>query len=69
MGGVTHPVVSLSSAFHMTNAMFPLSAADVLEVLTEVDERSRRSPEIIQYFIVSRNQTQEGGRGCGGGAR
>ncbi|XP_054616240.1 integrator complex subunit 1 isoform X2 [Dunckerocampus dactyliophorus] len=24
---------------------------DVLEVLTEVDEKSRRSPEIIQYFI------------------
>lgn len=23
---------------------------DVLEVLTEVDEKSRRSPEIIQYF-------------------
>lgn len=24
---------------------------DVLEVLTEVDEKSRRSPEIIQYFV------------------
>lgn len=32
------------------------SAADVLQVLTEVDERSRRSPEIIQYFIVSHDQ-------------
>lgn len=30
-----------------------LSAIDVLEVLTEVDDKSRRSPEIIQYFIVS----------------
>lgn len=35
------------------------SAADVLEVLTEVDEKSRRSPEIIQYFIVSQNQTRK----------
>lgn len=26
---------------------------DVLEVLTEVDEKSRRCPEMIQYFIVS----------------
>lgn len=48
----------------MTNALFSLS--DVLEVLTEVDEKSRRSPEIIQYFIVSRTQTQEVERGGGG---
>lgn len=38
----------------------PLTAIDVLEVLTEVDEKSRRSPEIIQYFIVShRKWTQK----------
>lgn len=43
----------------MTNGMFSLSAVDVLEVLTEVDEKSRRSPEIIQYFIVSRKQKQK----------
>lgn len=30
----------------------------MLEVLTEVDEKSRRSPEIIQYFIVSHEQPQ-----------
>lgn len=37
------------------------SSSDVLEVLTEVDEKSRRSPEIIQYFIVSHraNRTRE----------
>lgn len=29
---------------------------DVLEVLTEVDEKSRRCPEMIQYFIVSVTQ-------------
>lgn len=40
----------------MTNVMFSLSAVDVLEVLTEVDEKSRRSPEIIQYFIVSQTK-------------
>lgn len=33
-----------------------LAATDVLEVLTEVDEKSRRSPEIIQYFTVSHKQ-------------
>lgn len=42
----------------MTNVMFSLSAVDVLEVLTEVDEKSRRSPEIIQYFIVSQKQNR-----------
>lgn len=26
---------------------------DVLDVLTEVDEKSKRNPEIIQYFVVS----------------
>uniref|UniRef100_A0A8D3D451 Integrator complex subunit 1 n=1 Tax=Scophthalmus maximus TaxID=52904 RepID=A0A8D3D451_SCOMX len=31
--------------------VFSASAVDVLEVLTEVDDKSRRSPEIIQYFI------------------
>lgn len=30
----------------------------MLEVLTEVDEKSRRSPEIIQYFIVSQKQNR-----------
>lgn len=45
----------------MTDALFSLSAADVLEVLTEVEEKSRRSPEIIQYFIVSGTQPQEVG--------
>lgn len=38
---------------------FFLSAIDVLEVLTEVDEKSRRSPEIIQYFIVSHKQEKQ----------
>ncbi len=26
---------------------------DVFEGLTEVDEKSKRNPEIIQYFVVS----------------
>lgn len=46
----------------MTNVMFSLSAVDVLEVLTEVDEKSRRSPEIIQYFIVSQKQSESEGQ-------
>ncbi|XP_068451864.1 integrator complex subunit 1-like [Clinocottus analis] len=46
--------VSLSAA-DMTMYLKKMSRGeaveDVLEVLTEVDEKSRRSPEIIQYFI------------------
>uniref|UniRef100_A0A3Q3GD68 Integrator complex subunit 1 n=1 Tax=Labrus bergylta TaxID=56723 RepID=A0A3Q3GD68_9LABR len=46
--------VSLSAA-DMTTYLKKMSRGeaveDVLEVLTEVDEKSRRSPEIIQYFI------------------
>lgn len=30
-----------------------LLLSDVLDVLTEVDEKSKRNPEIIQYFVVS----------------
>lgn len=43
----------------MTNLLVFTSAADVLEVLTEVDEKSKRSPEIIQYFIVSHDQQSQ----------
>lgn len=44
----------------MSNTLlFPPPALDVLEVLTEVDEKSRRSPEIIQYFIVSHKQHKQ----------
>lgn len=46
--------VSLSAA-DMTMYLKKMSRGeaveDVLEVLTEVDDKSRRSPEIIQYFI------------------
>ncbi|XP_010782649.1 integrator complex subunit 1-like [Notothenia coriiceps] len=54
------PLVSISasvslSAADMTMYLKKMSRGgaveDVLEVLTEVDEKSRRSPEIIQYFI------------------
>lgn len=41
---------------------FVPSATDVLEVLTEVDDKSRRSPEIIQYFIVSHKQQKQNKR-------
>lgn len=30
-----------------------LLLTDVLDVLSEVDEKSKRNPEIIQYFVVS----------------
>lgn len=41
----------------MNNKLFFFPyAIDVLDVLTDVDERSRRNPEIIQYFIVSHKQ-------------
>lgn len=46
--------------------MFLLSAVDVLEVLTEVDEKSRRSPEIIQYFIVSQKQNRRSSEAAAG---
>lgn len=54
------PLVNISasvsiSAADMTMYLKKMSRGeaveDVLEVLTEVDEKSRRSPEIIQYFI------------------
>lgn len=54
------PLVNISSsvsisAADMTRYLKKMSRGeaveDVLEVLTEVDEKSRRSPEIIQYFI------------------
>uniref|UniRef100_A0A8D3C7C7 Integrator complex subunit 1 n=1 Tax=Scophthalmus maximus TaxID=52904 RepID=A0A8D3C7C7_SCOMX len=54
------PLVNISasvsvSAADMTMCLKKMSRGeaveDVLEVLTEVDDKSRRSPEIIQYFI------------------
>uniref|UniRef100_A0A3B4FN49 Integrator complex subunit 1 n=1 Tax=Pundamilia nyererei TaxID=303518 RepID=A0A3B4FN49_9CICH len=63
LAGLTLPVKSSSAEVSteerdgksLSNTLIfflsPLTAIDVLEVLTEVDEKSRRSPEIIQYFI------------------
>lgn len=48
------PVNPVGLKKNKTYAIFyALPTVDVLEVLTEVDEKSRRNPEIIQYFIVS----------------
>uniref|UniRef100_A0A3P9IDP2 Integrator complex subunit 1 n=1 Tax=Oryzias latipes TaxID=8090 RepID=A0A3P9IDP2_ORYLA len=53
------PLVSISAAFSLSAADMTMytkkmskgeAVEDVLEVLTEVDEKSRRNPEIIQYF-------------------
>uniref|UniRef100_A0A3B3B352 Integrator complex subunit 1 n=1 Tax=Oryzias melastigma TaxID=30732 RepID=A0A3B3B352_ORYME len=52
------PLVSISASFSLsaadmtmyTKKMSKGEAVEVLEVLTEVDEKSRRNPEIIQYF-------------------
>nr|XP_015804103.2 integrator complex subunit 1 isoform X1 [Nothobranchius furzeri]XP_054596128.1 integrator complex subunit 1 isoform X1 [Nothobranchius furzeri] len=53
------PLVNISASFSLSAADMALyskkmskgeAVEDVLEVLTEVDEKSRRSPEIIQYF-------------------
>ncbi|KAL2100778.1 hypothetical protein ACEWY4_002539 [Coilia grayii] len=58
------PLVSISSstpltASDMTKYLKKMSRGeaveDVLEVLTEVDEKSKRSPEIIQHFTVRRH--------------
>lgn len=43
---------SLEESLHLL-----LLSVDVLEVLSEVDEKSRRCPEMIQYFIVSQTRT------------
>lgn len=60
--------VTLLQQFHkhesciiMSNVIFFffLFPIDVLEVLTEVDDKSRRSPEIIQYFTVSHKQQKQ----------
>lgn len=48
-----------NSRFRTSNVTSPRAAADVLEVLTEVEEKSRRSPEIIQYFTVSPTPEQK----------
>uniref|UniRef100_A0A3P8TH16 Integrator complex subunit 1 n=1 Tax=Amphiprion percula TaxID=161767 RepID=A0A3P8TH16_AMPPE len=54
------PLVNISASFSLSAADMTMymkkmsrgeAVEDVLEVLTEVDEKSRRSPEIIQYFI------------------
>uniref|UniRef100_A0A3P9D6L9 Integrator complex subunit 1 n=1 Tax=Maylandia zebra TaxID=106582 RepID=A0A3P9D6L9_9CICH len=54
------PLVNISASFLLSAADMTMylkkmskgeAVEDVLEVLTEVDEKSRRSPEIIQYFI------------------
>ncbi|XP_028310866.1 integrator complex subunit 1 [Gouania willdenowi] len=54
------PLVNISAPFSLSAADMTAyqkkisrgeAVEDVLEVLTEVDEKSRRSPEIIQYFI------------------
>ncbi|CAG12235.1 unnamed protein product, partial [Tetraodon nigroviridis] len=54
------PLVNISASVSLSAADMTLylkkmsrgeAVEDVLEVLTEVDEKSRRSPEIIQYFI------------------
>ncbi|KAM7371875.1 hypothetical protein PAMP_009079 [Pampus punctatissimus] len=54
------PLVNISSSVSLSAADMTLylkkmsrgeAVEDVLEVLTEVDDKSRRSPEIIQYFI------------------
>uniref|UniRef100_A0AAV2KDQ3 Integrator complex subunit 1 n=1 Tax=Knipowitschia caucasica TaxID=637954 RepID=A0AAV2KDQ3_KNICA len=54
------PLVNISAAVSISQAdltryMKKMSRGeaveDVLEVLTEVDDKSRRSPEIVQYFI------------------
>ncbi|XP_027898204.1 integrator complex subunit 1 isoform X1 [Xiphophorus couchianus] len=53
------PLVNISAPFTLSAADMTMylkkmskgeAVEDVLEVLTEVDEKSRRSPEIIQYF-------------------
>uniref|UniRef100_A0A3B3UAH8 Integrator complex subunit 1 n=1 Tax=Poecilia latipinna TaxID=48699 RepID=A0A3B3UAH8_9TELE len=53
------PLVNISAPFTLSSADMTMylkkmskgeAVEDVLEVLTEVDEKSRRSPEIIQYF-------------------
>ncbi|CAL8303109.1 unnamed protein product [Merluccius merluccius] len=53
------PLVNISASVTLTAADMTLylkkmsrgeAVEDVLEVLTEVDDKSRRSPEIIQYF-------------------
>nr|XP_043906794.1 integrator complex subunit 1 isoform X1 [Solea senegalensis]XP_043906795.1 integrator complex subunit 1 isoform X1 [Solea senegalensis] len=54
------PLVSISASVSLSTADMTMylkkmsrgeAVEDVLEVLTEVDDKSRRSPEIIQYFI------------------
>ncbi|XP_053708548.1 integrator complex subunit 1 [Synchiropus splendidus] len=54
------PLVNISASVPLSGADMTMylkklsrgeAVEDVLEVLTEVDEKSRRSPEIIQYFI------------------
>uniref|UniRef100_A0A3B3ZVG2 Uncharacterized protein n=1 Tax=Periophthalmus magnuspinnatus TaxID=409849 RepID=A0A3B3ZVG2_9GOBI len=53
------PLVNISASVSISQAdltrylkkMSRGEAVEVLEVLTEVDEKSRRSPEIVQYFI------------------
>lgn len=60
---LTNSVFPCETCIIMTNIMLlKLSATDVLEVLTEVDEKSRRSPEIIQYFTVSHKQQNQSKR-------
>ncbi|XP_030646165.1 integrator complex subunit 1 [Chanos chanos] len=54
------PLVSISASMPLTSADMTKylkkickgeAIEDVLEVLTEVDEKSKRTPEIIQYFV------------------
>lgn len=54
------PLVNISASVSISQSDLTLylkkmsrgeAVEDVLEVLTEVDEKSRRSPEIIQYFV------------------
>lgn len=55
----TNSNFTFKSWIKMSKSYLPRSASDVLEVLTEVDEKSRRSPEIIQYFTVSQKQQKQ----------
>lgn len=53
MPGIGFVLKSLFEKKYEVNPFVSRQTPDVLEVLTEVDEKSRRYPEMIQYFIVS----------------